>query len=241
MRSLRVFPPGSKLWAEFGARGRGAATRRPVESGGIPSCWLGTAAHRGAHTASPQDCCGTEWTVREPITFHGAAHTPPRPCALRLARANRGVRAARAPLTLAAPPRVATPAGIGLHSGEETSITISSAPAGSGVTFLLPPARGRGAERAVPASWEGVVSTTLSTVMASEPPALGGRPRQRAGFLLQQAGAALSLSPLSSLGRALTGGTVATVEHLLAALAGAGVDCAAVRVAGGEVPPRPAS
>ena len=87
--------------------------------------------------------------------------------------------------------------GIGVHSGQPASVTLSPADPDTGVRFLradLPDAP------PVAARWENVVGTRLAT-------SLGGH-----------------------------GYTIATVEHLLAALHAEGVDNALVAVDGPEVP-----
>ena len=83
--------------------------------------------------------------------------------------------------------------GIGLHSGAKVRITLSPAPADSGIVFVRD-----GVE--IPALAEFVVDTTMNT----------------------------------SLGR--HGVRIGTVEHLLAALAGCGIDNARIEVDGPEIP-----
>ncbi len=112
--------------------------------------------------------------------------------------------------------------GVGLHSGDACELTISPAPANHGITFQRPPAP------PVRATFGSVIDTTLSTVLASAPPAPLGRRAQRAGYLLSRLGI--------PAGSWLAGSTVATVEHLMAALSGAGIHNAAVSMTGGEVP-----
>ena len=91
--------------------------------------------------------------------------------------------------------------GIGLHSGRTINLTISPAPAGTGVVFVrtdLEPAV------VVPARTENVVDTALATTLGVQ---VGGRTVR-----------------------------VGTVEHLLSALYGMGIDNARVEVDGPEVP-----
>jgi hypothetical protein len=119
--------------------------------------------------------------------------------------------------------RATTFRGIGLHSGEPCAVTACPAPADYGIRFE------HGDAPAIRATWSNVVDTTLSTVLAGPPPTRLGRWGQAAGLTLAKLGA-------PAAGRRLAGPTVATVEHLMAALSGAGVQNAAIRVSGGEVP-----
>eukprot|EP00802_Teleaulax_amphioxeia_P018141 Tamp_18323.p1 GENE.Tamp_18323~~Tamp_18323.p1 ORF type:complete len:371 (-),score=46.11 Tamp_18323:144-1256(-) len=118
--------------------------------------------------------------------------------------------------------RTVTFRGIGLHTGEACELAVSPAPADHGITFQRPPAL------PVRATCGSVIDTTLSTVLASAPPAPLGRRAQRAGYLLSRLGV--------TAGAWLAGSTVATVEHLMAALSGAGIHNAAISMTGGEVP-----
>ncbi len=87
--------------------------------------------------------------------------------------------------------------GIGLHSGKKVDICLKPAPAGNGVTFLLPD---RGGRRVFAPEPGKVVATGLATTLGDDR------------------------------------GTVATVEHLLAAIAGLGIDNIVIEVSGREVP-----
>lgn len=91
--------------------------------------------------------------------------------------------------------------GTGLHTGARITLRLSPAPENTGIVFRrddsdLPP---------LPARYDTVVDTRLSTVLAHDP----------------QAGAA---------------GRIATVEHLMAALAGCGIDNVFIDVSGPEIP-----
>lgn len=85
--------------------------------------------------------------------------------------------------------------GVGLHSGEKISLRVTSAPANTGLTFVVGPDGVR-----IPALAGHVVSTFLATTLGI------GDVR------------------------------VSTVEHLLAALAGLGVDNAHIVISGAELP-----
>ncbi|HKK05211.1 MAG TPA: UDP-3-O-acyl-N-acetylglucosamine deacetylase [Gammaproteobacteria bacterium] len=87
--------------------------------------------------------------------------------------------------------------GIGLHSGERTTITLRPAPPGSGVVFRR---IDRDPTRTIPARLCNVSDTNLGTTLAVD------------------------------------GISVATVEHLLSALAGLGIDNIGVDVDGPEIP-----
>ena len=113
--------------------------------------------------------------------------------------------------------------GIGLHSGRQCLVAIRPAPADHGIRFECGGAKG------IRAAWSNVVGTSLSTVLAGPPPTLLGRRGQEAGLVLARLGWAAAE-------RWFVGPTVATVEHLMAALSAAGVDNASIHVAGGEVP-----
>ena len=99
--------------------------------------------------------------------------------------------------------------GIGLHSGRPVTLTVSPAPAGTGILFrrtdLLAGDDRPQAERlravTIAARPDAVTATTLGTVISNE-----------------------------------AGASVATVEHLMAALAGAGIDHAICALDGPEVP-----
>lgn len=85
--------------------------------------------------------------------------------------------------------------GVGLHSGKFARITISPAPASSGITFRI-----SGHDEAVPATAESVVNSHYAT----------------------------------TVGR--NGTRVQTVEHLMAAAAGLGLDNLCIDVDGPEIP-----
>jgi UDP-3-O-[3-hydroxymyristoyl] N-acetylglucosamine deacetylase len=93
----------------------------------------------------------------------------------------------------------ATIAGVGLHSGAIVTLTISSADANSGITFIRTDLHGAAA--VVPARWDSVVDTRMCTVIGNE-----------------------------------HGTTIGTIEHLMSALAGCGIDNAVVSLDGAEVP-----
>lgn len=82
-------------------------------------------------------------------------------------------------------------AGVGLHSGESSAITLRPAAPGTGIVFALP-----GVDGAVKAHYSNVSSSELCTTITSG------------------------------------GASVATVEHLLAALAASGVSNCVVEVGG---------
>jgi UDP-3-O-[3-hydroxymyristoyl] N-acetylglucosamine deacetylase len=86
--------------------------------------------------------------------------------------------------------------GIGLHSGRPANLTIHPAEPNTGIVFLR-----RDLGQAVPALYDRVLETRLSTV-------IGIAPDCRVG----------------------------TIEHLLAALAGAGIDNARIEIDGPELP-----
>jgi UDP-3-O-[3-hydroxymyristoyl] N-acetylglucosamine deacetylase len=85
--------------------------------------------------------------------------------------------------------------GVGLHSGKKVKVTMSPAPANSGIVFRL----GRDGE-AIPAAPESVVDSHYATTIGAN------------------------------------GSRIQTVEHLMAAAAGLGVDNLEVVVEGSEVP-----
>jgi UDP-3-O-[3-hydroxymyristoyl] N-acetylglucosamine deacetylase len=89
--------------------------------------------------------------------------------------------------------------GIGLHSGHKVSMTLSPAPANSGIYFLRTDVNPDHA--LIHASWHNVVDTRMCTVLGND-----------------------------------HGVTLSTVEHLLAALRGCGVDNALVEINADEVP-----
>lgn len=89
--------------------------------------------------------------------------------------------------------------GVGLHSGNDVSLTIAPAEAGTGIRFVRSDKQGAAAH--IAALWDQVVDTRLCTVLGN-------------GY----------------------GTTIGTVEHLMAALAGAGVDNAVITIDGPEVP-----
>ncbi|MDP6351710.1 MAG: UDP-3-O-acyl-N-acetylglucosamine deacetylase [Alphaproteobacteria bacterium] len=88
-------------------------------------------------------------------------------------------------------------AGIGLHSGVNTMMTLRPAPPDTGIVFVRAD-RGRAA---VPARWDHVTETTLGTTLENA-----------------------------------DGVTVITIEHLMAALLGCGIDNLYVELDGPEVP-----
>ncbi len=88
--------------------------------------------------------------------------------------------------------------GIGLHSGQRVHMTLSPAPANTGIVF-----RRTDSGIGIPARYDHVRDTTLSTVIG-----LSDAPEARVG----------------------------TIEHVMAALAAAGIDNAIVGVDGPEVP-----
>ena len=83
--------------------------------------------------------------------------------------------------------------GIGLHSGKPVRVTLSPAPADSGIVF-------RAGDERIPAAPESVFDSNYATTL--------GRGRER----------------------------IQTIEHLLAAAGGLGVENLDVRVEGGEIP-----
>lgn len=89
--------------------------------------------------------------------------------------------------------------GVGLHSGNDVSLTIAPADAGTGIRFVRSDKQGAAAH--IAALWDQVVDTRLCTVLGN-------------GY----------------------GTTIGTVEHLMAALGGAGVDNAVITIDGPEVP-----
>ena len=84
--------------------------------------------------------------------------------------------------------------GIGLHSGAKVSMTLNPADANTGIRFKRTDIAGGGA--VIPARWDYVVDTRMSTTLGNE-----------------------------------DGITIGTVEHLMAALAGCGIDNALVEKA----------
>jgi len=90
--------------------------------------------------------------------------------------------------------------GIGVHSGQEVTITLQPADADTGIVFVRTEAvKGRDVE--IPAVWTNVSATDLCTMV--------GDPKQA---------------------------SVATIEHLMAALRGLGVDNLIIEIDGAEVP-----
>jgi len=96
--------------------------------------------------------------------------------------------------TLAAPARVS---GVGIHGGTPVTLTISPAPADSGVVFVRTDVAPR---QAIPARADKVRDTRLATVIGEG------------------------------------GVTVSTVEHLMSALCGLGIDNALIELDGPETP-----
>lgn len=89
--------------------------------------------------------------------------------------------------------------GVGLHSGQQISMTIRPAREDNGIVFVRTDIMGR--DNVIPALWNHVVDVRLCTVIGND-----------------------------------SGATVGTVEHLMAALRGCGIDNAVVELDGGEVP-----
>ncbi len=89
--------------------------------------------------------------------------------------------------------------GIGLHSGEKITMTLSPADVNTGIQFRRTDIAGGGAE--ISAAFDSVCDSRLCTTIGYE-----------------------------------QGKTIATIEHLMAALAGVGIDNAIVEVGGAEVP-----
>ncbi len=89
--------------------------------------------------------------------------------------------------------------GVGLHSGDEISITIAPAEAGTGILFRRTDVTDRDAD--IPATWDRVTDTRLCTSIGND-----------------------------------AGVGVGTIEHLMAALAGCGVDNTVIEIDGPEVP-----
>jgi UDP-3-O-[3-hydroxymyristoyl] N-acetylglucosamine deacetylase len=88
--------------------------------------------------------------------------------------------------------------GIGLHSGEKVSMTLSPADPDFGIVFRRTDVAGEGLE--ISATHDSVVDTRLCTAIGAQ------------------------------------GKIIGTVEHLMAALAGAGIDNLLIEVGGAEVP-----
>ncbi|MHC8508561.1 MAG: UDP-3-O-acyl-N-acetylglucosamine deacetylase [Rhodospirillales bacterium] len=97
--------------------------------------------------------------------------------------------------TLSAPVSVS---GVGVHSGRAAKVSLTPAPADSGITFRRTDLPGA---PVVPARYDCVADTRMCTVLENE-----------------------------------TGARVATVEHLMAALAGCGVDNCEIHIDGPEIP-----
>ena len=87
---------------------------------------------------------------------------------------------------------------VGVHSGENITITLKPASVNTGVVFIRTDVDGDGV---VPARWDRVVDTRMCSVIANE-----------------------------------SGASVGTIEHLMAALAGCGVDNVEIDIDGCEVP-----
>ena len=98
--------------------------------------------------------------------------------------------------TLAGP---AICAGVGVHSGQRTRLSIRPAPAGTGVVFVRADVTDR--DNRIPVTGDSVVDSRLNTVIANA-----------------------------------DGVTVATIEHLMAALAALGVSNVVVELDGPELP-----
>lgn len=88
---------------------------------------------------------------------------------------------------------------IGLHSGQDISMTLRPAPAGHGIVFVRTDVTDK--NNIIPARWDHVVDTQLCTVIGND-----------------------------------AGVVVGTVEHLMAALRGCGIDNVVVELDGSEVP-----
>ena len=93
--------------------------------------------------------------------------------------------------------------GLGLHSGEDVTVSVHPAPENHGIVFYREDisSNPRDEKAMIPALWDNVVDTTLCTVISNE-----------------------------------HGASVKTIEHLMAALRGCGVDNALVQVDGPELP-----
>lgn len=88
---------------------------------------------------------------------------------------------------------------IGLHSGQDITMTMHPAEAGHGIVFTRIDVTDK--NNVIPALWQNVVDTQLCTVIGND-----------------------------------DGVSVGTVEHLMAALRGCGVDNILIEINGGEVP-----
>lgn len=93
----------------------------------------------------------------------------------------------------------ATFTGVGIHSGQKTTITVNPCPENAGIFFVKNGAKQ--GENLVEALWNKVVDTHLCTVISND-----------------------------------FGNKVATIEHLMAALAACQIDNAAITIDGDEVP-----
>jgi UDP-3-O-[3-hydroxymyristoyl] N-acetylglucosamine deacetylase len=111
-------------------------------------------------------------------------------------------------------------AGVGIHTGQKGRVRVCPAPAGYGVRFLID-----GVE--VPAVAEHVVSTQRCTVLGF----CDGETRGRGDGATKQDMPFRPVAP--SPARPVS---VSTVEHLMAALYGLGIDNARVEVDGPELP-----
>ncbi len=88
--------------------------------------------------------------------------------------------------------------GIGLHSGERTSIKLIPAPCNSGITFKRLDLSG---DNMIKANYKNVIGTNLGTTLTNE-----------------------------------AGAKVSTVEHLMAAIWGSGIDNLIIEIDGPEIP-----
>jgi UDP-3-O-[3-hydroxymyristoyl] N-acetylglucosamine deacetylase len=95
--------------------------------------------------------------------------------------------------------RAITITDIGLHSGQDITMTIHPARVDNGIVFIRTDMAGQ--DNIIPARWDMVVDTRLCTVVAND-----------------------------------SGAQVGTIEHLMAALRGCGIDNAVIEIDGGEIP-----
>ena len=96
--------------------------------------------------------------------------------------------------------------GIGLHSGKPITMTLRPAPANAGIRFRRLDINTQLGNADIPALWHNVVDTRLCTTIGT------------------------------SAKNTIAKNTVATIEHLMAAFSGCGVDNVLVELTGGEVP-----
>ncbi len=96
--------------------------------------------------------------------------------------------------------------GVGLHTGREASVAVKPAPAGSGITFVR---KDLSPSLIIKANADNICSTNLRTSI--------GVSMTRGGEKVQA-------------------GCISTVEHLMSALWGAGIDNAVIDVYGDEIP-----